>query len=75
MRNGCRDGCIRSGQTGLGAARIASICGSFFEISAEAIVQATLSALAREGKFDAKKAAAAVAEMGFDPERKDPART
>jgi len=47
----------------------------FFEISAEAIVQATLAALAREGKIDAKKAAAAVAEMGFDPERKDPART
>jgi pyruvate dehydrogenase E1 component len=47
----------------------------FFEISAEAIVQATLAALAREGKIDAQKAAAAVAEMGFDPERKDPART
>jgi pyruvate dehydrogenase E1 component len=47
----------------------------FFEISAEAIVQATLSALAREGKIDAHKAAAAVAEMGFDPERKDPAKS
>jgi len=46
-----------------------------FEISAEAIVQATLSALAREGKIDAKVAAVAVGEMGFDPERKDPART
>ncbi|MGH9593390.1 MAG: transketolase-like TK C-terminal-containing protein, partial [Bryobacteraceae bacterium] len=47
----------------------------FFEISAEAIVQATLAALAREGKIDAQKAAAAVAEMGFDPEKRDPART
>ena len=47
----------------------------FFEISAEAIVQATLSALAREGKIDARVAAVAVGEMGFDPERKDPART
>jgi pyruvate dehydrogenase E1 component len=46
-----------------------------FEISAEAIVQATLAALAREGKIDAKVAAVAVGEMGFDPERKDPART
>jgi hypothetical protein len=34
-----------------------------------------MSALAREGKIDAGRAAAAVAEMGFDPERKDPART
>jgi pyruvate dehydrogenase E1 component len=47
----------------------------FFEISAEAIVQATLSALAREGAFDAQRAAAAVRELGFDPERRDPARS
>jgi pyruvate dehydrogenase E1 component len=47
----------------------------FFEISAEAIVQATLAALAREGKVDRLKAAAAVADLGFDPERKDPAKS
>ncbi len=40
----------------------------FFEISAEAIVQATLSALAREGKIDAERAKAAIAELGFDSE-------
>jgi pyruvate dehydrogenase E1 component len=45
-----------------------------FEVSAESIVAATLSRLAREGKFDAKKAEAAFAELGVDPERGDPAR-
>src|SRR5258706_722793 len=37
----------------------------FFEISAEAIVQATLSTLARNGQFDTQRAEAAIAEMGF----------
>ena len=45
-----------------------------FEVSAESIVAATLSRLARDGKFDAKKAEAAFAELGVDPERGDPAR-
>jgi pyruvate dehydrogenase E1 component len=45
-----------------------------FEISAEAIVQATLSTLAREGKVDAKLAQAAVAELGFDTESPDPVK-
>jgi len=46
----------------------------FFEISAEAIAQATLSALAREGAVDAHRAAAAIAELGFDAEKRDPSR-
>ncbi len=45
-----------------------------FEISAEAMVQAALAALAREGNFDAQTAAAAVGELGFDAERRDPSR-
>jgi pyruvate dehydrogenase E1 component len=44
-----------------------------FEVNAEAVVAATLSKLAREGKFDAKRAQAALAELGVDPERGDPA--
>jgi pyruvate dehydrogenase E1 component len=44
----------------------------FFEISGEAIVQATLSTLAREGKIDAHVAQAAIAELGFNPEAPDP---
>jgi pyruvate dehydrogenase E1 component len=44
----------------------------FFEISGEAIVQATLSTLAREGKIDTHLAQAAIAELGFNPEAPDP---
>jgi pyruvate dehydrogenase E1 component len=46
----------------------------FFEISAEAIAQATLAALAREASFDPQRAAAAVKELGLDPDARDPAR-
>jgi pyruvate dehydrogenase E1 component len=45
-----------------------------FEINAESIAAAALSRLARDGKFDAKKARAAFAELGVDTERADPAR-
>jgi pyruvate dehydrogenase E1 component len=46
----------------------------FFEISAEAMVQATLAALARNGDFDPQLAAAAVTELGFQPDSPNPAR-
>jgi pyruvate dehydrogenase E1 component len=38
------------------------------------VAAATLSKQAREGKFDAKKAQKALAELGVDAERGDPAR-
>jgi pyruvate dehydrogenase E1 component len=44
-----------------------------FEVDAESIVAAALSKLAREGKFDAAKAQAALAELGVQSERPDPA--
>ena len=44
-----------------------------FEVNAESVVAATLSKLARDGKFDAKKAQAAFAELGVDAEKGDPA--
>ena len=44
-----------------------------FEVNAESVVTATLSKLAREGKFDAKKAQKAFAELGVNAERGDPA--
>jgi pyruvate dehydrogenase E1 component len=47
----------------------------FFEISAEAIVQATLSALARSGAIPAARAEVATAELGFHPEKRDPAKS
>ena len=45
-----------------------------FEVNAESIVAATLSSLARDGKFDAKKAQAAFAELGVDTEKVDAAK-
>jgi pyruvate dehydrogenase E1 component len=45
-----------------------------FEINAESITAAALSRLARDGKFDARKASAAFAELGVDTETIDPAR-
>src|SRR5580658_7451199 len=47
---------------------------NFFEISAEAIVQATLSALAGTGAIPTQRAELAVAEMGFHPEKRDPSK-
>ncbi len=45
-----------------------------FEVNAESIVGATLSKLARDGKFKAKAAQKALAELGLDVEAADPAR-
>jgi pyruvate dehydrogenase E1 component len=45
-----------------------------FEVNAESIAAAALSRLARDGKFDAEKAAAAFGELGVDTETPDPAR-
>jgi len=45
-----------------------------FEVNAASIAAAALSRLAREGKFDARKAAAAFAELGVATETRDPAR-
>ena len=45
----------------------------FFEVNAEAIAAAALSALARRGQFDARRAQEAVRELGLDPESPDPA--
>ncbi|HEY3840246.1 MAG TPA: pyruvate dehydrogenase (acetyl-transferring), homodimeric type [Bryobacteraceae bacterium] len=45
-----------------------------FEINAESIAASALSRLARDGKFDVKKAVKAIGELGVDPEKVDPAR-
>ncbi|MGB8885891.1 MAG: pyruvate dehydrogenase (acetyl-transferring), homodimeric type [Candidatus Korobacteraceae bacterium] len=46
---------------------------SHFEINAESIAAAALSRLAREGKFDAQRAAKSFGELGVDTEKIDPA--
>ena len=45
-----------------------------FEVDAPSVVAAALSRLARDGKFDAKKAAKAIAELGINPDKIDAAR-
>jgi pyruvate dehydrogenase E1 component len=44
-----------------------------FEVNAESIATAALSRLARDGKFDPKKAQKAFAELGVNVEKADPA--
>jgi pyruvate dehydrogenase E1 component len=45
-----------------------------FEINAESIAATALSRLARDGKFDAKRAQKAMKELGIDTEKLDPAK-
>ncbi len=45
-----------------------------FEVNAEAIAAAALSALARKGKFDPARAAQAWSELGLDPDAPEPSR-
>ena len=47
---------------------------SHFEVNAASVVGATLSKLARDGKYDGKKAQDAMAELGLNVEAGDPAR-
>jgi len=45
-----------------------------FEVNAESIAAAALSRLARDGKFDARKAQKAFRDLSVDTEKIDPAR-
>jgi len=47
---------------------------SHFEVNAQSVVAATLSRLARDGKFEAAKAQKALADLGIDTEKVDPAK-
>jgi pyruvate dehydrogenase E1 component len=47
----------------------------FFEVDGESIAAAALARLARDGKYDAGRAAAAITELGINPEKSDPAHT
>jgi pyruvate dehydrogenase E1 component len=62
------------GTDGFGRSENREYLRRFFEISAEAIAQSALSALARSGAINAMRAEVAIAELGFHPEKKDPAR-
>ena len=71
---GCRRGWLRWGRMDLDGATIASICGATLRSMRESIVGATLSKLAREGKFKAKAAQKAMEELGLNVDAVDPAR-
>ena len=64
---------VSLGTDGFGRSEDRAHLRRHFEISAEAIAAAALSKLAREGKFNAKKAAQAISELGFAPGKIDPA--
>jgi pyruvate dehydrogenase E1 component len=61
------------GTDGFGRSDTREVLRRFFEVDAEHIVVATLSALARAEKCDAALAVAAIGEYGIDPEALDPA--
>ena len=63
---------VSLGTDGFGRSESREYLRKFFENGAEAIAAAALSRLAREGKFDAQRATAAIRELGIDPERRDP---
>jgi pyruvate dehydrogenase E1 component len=65
---------VSLGTDGFGRSDNRQYLRRFFENDAESIVAATLSRLAREGKFDAQAAVKAMAELGVNPEKVDPAR-
>ena len=65
-----RERLVSLGTDGFGRSDNRKHLRRFFENDAESIVAATLSKLARDGKFDVAKAKQAMAELGLDPAKK-----
>jgi pyruvate dehydrogenase E1 component len=63
---------IALGTDGFGRSENREHLRRFFEVSAEAIAAAALSALARRGQFDAGAARQAIADLGINPDTPDP---
>ncbi len=61
------------GADGFGRSENRQYLRAHFEINAVSIAAAALSKLARDGKFDPKKAAKAFSDLGIDPEKEDSA--
>jgi len=64
---------VSLGTDGFGRSENRTYLRKHFEIDAPAIAAAALSKLARDGKFDAKKAAKALVDLEINPEKIDPA--
>jgi pyruvate dehydrogenase E1 component len=60
------------GTDGFGRSETRESLRDFFEVDARYIVLATLHNLARLGKLDAKVPAAAIKDLGIDPEKQNP---
>ncbi len=65
---------VTLGTDGFGRSDNREYLRKHFEVNAESIAAATLSRLARDGKFDKKKAQKAFKDLGVDTEKIDPAR-
>src|SRR5262249_11946612 len=63
---------VTLGCDGFGRSEDRAHLREFFEVDVKSIVAATLSRLARDGKFDAAKAAQAISDLGLHPESADP---
>jgi pyruvate dehydrogenase E1 component len=61
------------GTDGFGRSEGRASLRDFFEVDAKHIVLATLGALAREGRIETAAVAAAMKELGIDPEKPNPA--
>ena len=64
---------VTLGTDGFGRSEDRAALRNFFEVDARYVTVATLSALAREGKLDAKVVAQAITDLGIDPEKPNPA--
>jgi pyruvate dehydrogenase E1 component len=60
------------GTDGMGRSESRKVLRRHFEVDAESIVLATLYRLSRRGEFPVDKAAAAVKDLGIDPNKIDP---
>lgn len=65
---------VTLGTDGFGRSEDREHLRKFFEVDAASITAATLSRLARDGRFDAAKARQAIIDLGIDPEAGDPVR-
>jgi pyruvate dehydrogenase E1 component len=68
-----KDRLVSLGTDGFGRSDNRKYLRRHFENDAESIVAATLSKLARDGKFDGKKAKKGLEELGISPDKKNPA--
>jgi pyruvate dehydrogenase E1 component len=63
---------VSLGTDGFGRSENRRTLRKFFEVDTDAVVGFTLSTLARQGKFDVKKAEEALAELGLTDAKKNP---